>query len=315
MYQTSSFASISDHLERQDFFLTSGAGESAEQAQMRDIPLFLQNQKRTHFETAESVSDIWISRLGQPPVDSSQRLGQRLPGVDPNDLEHWKMNLMVVSEKYRLLVVAVLAQLHVFALDPASGGILGEGPLKVVDLRNEGSEVNNMRLVTCAGREFLVTVDFAANVRMLYLDDLERDPIKFKNEYPWAEDNSTWSVDGNSVPGELPPRVVVGSNAHSLTVFNLESGSAKKLPRAHGHNVPCVSFSPCGRFIASTSIDRSVKLWEQTADGNWQAVRMGLPDKDWGWAVQWVDKNACQLAIAQPSKALRRTATDSAFGL
>ena len=129
--------------------------------------------------------------------------------------------------------------------------------------------MNNVRLVACAEREFVVTVDFAAHVRMIYLDDLDKDPIKFSNEYPWAQDNSTWSVDGNSVPGELPPRVVVGSNAHSLTIFNLETGQCEKLPRAHGHNVPCVSFSPCGRFIASTSIDRSVKLWEKGPDGTW----------------------------------------------
>ena len=78
-----------------------------------------------------------------------------------------------------------------------------------------------MRLVTCAEREFIVTVDYDAHVRMLYLDDLDKDPIKFTNEYAWAQDNSTWSVDGSSVPGLLPPRVVVGSNAHSLTIFNL----------------------------------------------------------------------------------------------
>ena len=67
-----------------------------------------------------------------------------------------------------------------------AGTIVPEVPLKIIDLRNDGSEINNVRLVTCAEREFVVTVDYAAHVRMLYLDDLDKDPIKFTNEYPWA---------------------------------------------------------------------------------------------------------------------------------
>ena len=111
------------------------------------------------------------------------------------------MNLLAVSEKHRVVIIAVLDKLHCYALDPMAGTIVPEVPLKIIDLRNDGSEINNVRLVTCAEREFVVTVDYAAHVRMLYLDDLDKDPIKFTNEYPWAQDNSTWSVDGSSVPG------------------------------------------------------------------------------------------------------------------
>jgi len=56
-----------------------------------------------------------------------------------------------------------------------------------------------------------VTVDDGSFVRMFYLDDLNRDPIKFTNKAPSAPDNSTWSCDGT---GMQPPKVVVGSNAH-----------------------------------------------------------------------------------------------------
>ena len=44
--------------------------------------------------------------------------------------------------------------------------------------------INNMRLVECENREFLVTVDDGGFVRMLYLEDLFKDPIKFHNFYP-----------------------------------------------------------------------------------------------------------------------------------
>jgi hypothetical protein len=75
-----------------------------------------------------------------------------------------------------------------------------------------------MRLVECDNREFLVTVDNGGYVRMLYLEDLFKDPIKFHNHYPECPDNTTWSVTGTGVS---PPRVAVGSNAHKVTVFNL----------------------------------------------------------------------------------------------
>lgn len=40
-----------------------------------------------------------------------------------------------------------------------------------------------MKLVTCGGKEFIVTVDEGGYVRMLYLEDLFKDPIKFHNLY------------------------------------------------------------------------------------------------------------------------------------
>lgn len=56
---------------------------------------------------------------------------------------------------------------------------------------------------------------------MLYLEDLFKDPIKFHNYYPECNDNSTWSLSGSQVN---PPRVVVGSNAHRVSVYNLQTG-------------------------------------------------------------------------------------------
>ena len=137
------------------------------------------------------------------------------------------MNLLSVSERYRVLIVAVDSKLRVYELEPHTASIISEN-FKEIDLINENNLINNVRLVTCADREFVVTVDDGAFVRMVYLDDLDKDPIKFSNVYPHTNDNSTWSVDGSSViESGLPPRVVVGSNAHSLSVFNLQTGSTE----------------------------------------------------------------------------------------
>jgi WD40 repeat protein len=167
-------------------------------------------------------------------------------------------------------------------------------PIHRIDLKNNGEEINNLRLIKCDDREFVCTVDFGGNVRMLFLDNLTRECIKFENVYPECEDNSTWSLCGASVN---PPRVVVGSNAHKVTIFNLQTGLKSNIPKAHKHNVPCVSFSPCGKFIASTSIDRSVKIWTEypVDSGAYVLVKMCYPSKDWGWAVQWIDKQKTEV--------------------
>lgn len=116
-----------------------------------------------------------------------------------------------------------------------------------------------MRIICCDENEFVVTVDNSGHGRMFFLTDLEKDPIKFSNISSSSEDNSTWSVDGSR---QNPPRIAVGSNTQKVTVYDLSTG-LKETINAHMHNVPCVSFSPCGKFIASTSIDKTVKIWEE----------------------------------------------------
>jgi hypothetical protein len=139
------------------------------------------------------------------------------------------MNLIAVSERYRVFIVAVNCKLRVYELDPHTASIVSD-QYQEIDLLNEDNLINNIRLVTCADREFIVTVDDGAYVRMVYLDDLTKDPIKFRNIYNHTNDNSTWSVDGSSSSQfGFPPRVAVGSNAHSMTVFNLSTGTSEQL--------------------------------------------------------------------------------------
>jgi len=93
-----------------------------------------------------------------------------------------------------------------------------------------------------------------------------------------------------------PPRVAVGSNAHKITVYNLSSRQ-KQTINAHDHNIPSISYSPCGKFIASTSIDKLLKVWEEGEDGTHRMSRICLPSSEWGWAVQWLDKTKCEIHL------------------
>lgn len=97
-------------------------------------------------------------------------------------MEDWKTNLFVVSEKHRLVIFAIQSKLHVYELDPLNLEV--RGLLKVISLQNQDSLINNIRLVNCASSDFIVTVDDAAYVRMFFLDDLDREPIRFTNISP-----------------------------------------------------------------------------------------------------------------------------------
>ena len=128
---------------------------------------------------------------------------------------------MVVSEQYKVMIIAVDDKLHVYQFEHQKlryGAKEIRGPPKIIDIDNDGHEINNLKLVRCDDKEFICTVDFGANVRMIFLQNLDRECIKFKNVYQGKPDNSTWSLCGSAMN---PPRVVVGSNAHKVTVFNL----------------------------------------------------------------------------------------------
>eukprot|EP00347_Sterkiella_histriomuscorum_P017311 403349870 len=249
---------------------------------IKDIPLYMQNG--SNYKINRVLINYKITTL------------PRLP--------EWKMNLMVVSEKYGLLIVAVNHELYVYKLDPVTFKITNQNKFTKLNLQSDEAEINNIKLITCNQNQFIVTVDNDGHGRMFFLENLDKDPIKFNNVSARYADNSCWSVDGSQT---LPPRVVVGSNTHNCNVYDLSTGD-KQTILSHTHNVPSVAFSPCGKFFASTSIDKQVRVWESremqkqndsTAQVEYRCARQTIPSQDWGWAVQWINKNQCQLQIQQ----------------
>ncbi|KAG0381132.1 hypothetical protein BGX24_009079 [Mortierella sp. AD032] len=57
----------------------------------------------------------------------------------------------------------------------------------------------------------------------------------------------------------------------------------------HGHNIPCVTFSPCGRFAATASVDRTCRTW-RLSDG--QQIQQKALDPLWGWGVRFVPEES-----------------------
>jgi len=88
-----------------------------------------------------------------------------------------------------------------------------------------------------------------------------------------------WSIDMH----EGTSRLACGTNGHDVLWWDIPGGfegclgdsvgeevaefwaeSGKHVLKGHLHNVPCIRFSPCGRFLASASIDTSLRPGKAT---------------------------------------------------
>jgi WD40 repeat protein len=70
---------------------------------------------------------------------------------------------------------------------------------------------------------------------------------------------ATFSMDGSTF-------ATAGMTSHSVRIWKLSGSGEKLVLSGHEGGVPCVAFSPDGKFFASGSKDRLVKLWD-TATG------------------------------------------------
>ncbi|KAG0317373.1 hypothetical protein BGZ97_005491 [Linnemannia gamsii] len=67
------------------------------------------------------------------------------------------------------------------------------------------------------------------------------------------------------------------------------ANDAGEILSGHGHNIPCVTFSPCGHFIATASVDRTCRTW-RLSDG--QQIQQKALGPLWGWGVRFVPKES-----------------------
>ena len=114
----------------------------------------------------------------------------------------------------------------------------------------------------------------------------------------------TWSLGLSPVDG----RVVMGSNANRVAAVDVDvggtwagGGASPLVPDAkailpHKNNVPALDVSPCGRYVASASIDcycRVARLGGPPGDPVVTLEVKRKVDDAWGWAVRWVPRDGC----------------------
>jgi hypothetical protein len=146
-----------------------------------------------------------------------------------------------------------------------------------------------------------VLVDMQADVWFVFLDSQTLQAssclrvFTLSNLFDDVEDSSTWSLSIHPT-SSTSFKIAVGSNSYRITVFqvvmdgesSLEMQDISKLIlTGHEHNVPSLSFSPCGDYLASCSIDGSIRIWNVEDGSTLIQKQMGL---DWGWAIRWIQK-------------------------
>lgn len=102
--------------------------------------------------------------------------------------------------------------------------------------------------------------------------------------YTDCADNSTWSADLSSTK---PPFLAVGSNSHNISIFDL-AGISRQTLKGHNHNIPAIKISPDGKYIASTSIDRQVIIWDAITGKILKEMPVA---EEWGWCILWIEKS------------------------
>jgi len=126
-----------------------------------------------------------------------------------------------------------------------------------------------MHVGEIGGEEVLVTTDDSGHVVSYFTaDNFSRPPLFLKLPM------SAWGIHTHSANRLL----AVSCNAHIVTLFHLGMGvngwewtTATPAPgeniaslvlRGHTDNIPCVAFETTGNYVASGSIDCTIRIWD-----------------------------------------------------
>ncbi|CAG8605121.1 7621_t:CDS:2 [Acaulospora morrowiae] len=239
---------------------------------------------------------------------------------------HWKMNLAAVSTRDReTLFVAVDDVIFVYSLSQfeefEENKSTREPKEPIRKLRrnwndSENQTINAIKVGMLGQEEMLVCVDDSGGICLWYTADLNRRPIFLSN------DESTWGI---ALQGQKR-LLAVSANSYNITIYNLKAhvnqsecvnnhkGSLRSskstilrrfsdvvemgdVPQyslvGHSHNIPSISFSPCGNFLVSCSIDCSCRIWNvQTGE----IIVSRDVSRLWGWSACFVSTSSIKSA-------------------
>ncbi|KAM9940863.1 hypothetical protein ACTFIT_007386 [Dictyostelium discoideum] len=185
----------------------------------------------------------------------------------------WKLNLMAVSYNSKFIFTAESDVINVRNID--NPNII----IKTFAMDTMEMTINQIRLGILDGEEVLVSVDEGGFVRIIFVNDFEREVIRLYNHGV-----STWGIA--ICPSK--PLIAVSSNSHKITIWNLDDENPQEtkflLPK-HKHNIPSIDFSPCGNYLVSVSIDKNIRIW----DVNKRQLLRIQTLAQWCWACRWID--------------------------
>ncbi|GJJ74676.1 hypothetical protein EMPS_07034 [Entomortierella parvispora] len=183
--------------------------------------------------------------------------------------------------------------------------------------------INVLKVGRLGTEEVLVSADEQGDVCVWFTMNLQRDPLLL------SVTDSAWGIDINAehrliavssnahnvtvfhcgIDSRLTQRLMEGDmdessgddqslSAPSTTEATISPSrtvpqpidrTSQQILRGHGHNIPTVTFSPCGNFVATASVDRTCRTWRLSDGKQIQEKSLG---NLWGWGVCFVDEDA-----------------------
>ncbi|KAF9197621.1 hypothetical protein BGZ49_001858, partial [Haplosporangium sp. Z 27] len=182
--------------------------------------------------------------------------------------------------------------------------------------------INVIQVGYLGTEEVLVTADEAGDVCVWFTKDLQREPLLLSvTESAWGiaihSEKRLIAVSCNArtitifhcgIDSRISQSLLFGdmeSSTSDLTTPSQNSTTTSEagpipsplpMERAsqqillgHEHNIPHISFSPCGEFLASASVDRTCRTWRLSDEVQIQQKSLG---NLWGWGVSFVDNDS-----------------------
>ncbi|KAJ2080905.1 hypothetical protein H4R24_002743 [Coemansia sp. RSA 988] len=189
----------------------------------------------------------------------------------------WKLQMSAISSHQQLLFVALHKNVEIYRIGHHTQPPTFEVRLKDPALELNDDEINALSLGNIHGSEVLVVVYDSGRTVVWGVCD------GFRVLWETQRDSSTWGCAVSDASG----MVATSANSHTIDILQhrdqlknettykgtspQESHGANngvhQLQRScqtlHGHtsNIPCVAFSATGQYLASASIDRTVRVW------------------------------------------------------
>ena len=196
------------------------------------------------------------------------------------DVQPWMMNMMVcigsnllaIANGYDVLVVQVPGKAKMHNEEDA------QRRFRIVHKFQFGAKITNLQKKVINGQENLLVCCWDAWVYLLVNVDTDK-PVRVSKDCQLKE--SVWGADLHK--GKL----CVSSNTHWGYIFeSMQSPKYSAALSGHQNNIPCVAFSPQGRYVATASIDQCLRLYDVT--GEYPKGRKIELKGDWGWGVGFI---------------------------
>ncbi|KAI8582756.1 hypothetical protein K450DRAFT_226772 [Umbelopsis ramanniana AG] len=219
----------------------------------------------------------------------------------------WRMNLLETSQTLPSTYFLVENdQILVYDDNPALDILISQthtlkNPNQLLSNGRVDSpyKINAIKVGFIGDEEVLVSVAENGNVCVWRTSDLEAPPILLRN------DDSTWGIAIHA----KQKLIAVCANNHEVTIFNMSVHPSMKQDDTksilgseaecrligHGHNIPNIDFSDCGRFVVSCSIDRSCRVWDlkkKKVVCQRNFADLGRYSDNWGWSVKFLSRSS-----------------------